>query len=155
MVENSGVARRTFLRASVGVFGLSLLAACAPQAPASKPAEPAKPAEAPKPAAAAQPAAATQPPDAATQAAAAAATPAAAAQPAEAANPAAPKPAAAAVKPDDKIGRHLIGQLEGPTIVADVPKAFKEAPQLAELVKAGTLPPVAERIGQDPIVVKP
>lgn len=114
MMANSGVSRRTFLRASVGVFGLSLLAACAPQAPAAKPAEAAK--------------------------------------------PAAPKPAAAAAKPDDKIGRHLIGQLEGPTVVTDaaqLPKSFKEAPQLAELVKAGTLPPVAERIGQDPIVVKP
>ena len=36
-----------------------------------------------------------------------------------------------------------------------IPKSFKEAPQLAELVKAGKLPPVQERIGQDPLVVKP
>ena len=36
-----------------------------------------------------------------------------------------------------------------------VPHQLKEAPQLAELVKAGKLPPVAERIGPDPIVVKP
>jgi len=164
MVPNSGVSRRTFLRASVGVVGLSLMAACAPQAPATKPAEPARPAEAAKPAEVAKPAAATQAPAAATQAPAAAAKPAEAPKPAEAAKPAAPaaaaqaKPAAAAVKPDDKIGRHLIGQLEGPTIVTDaaqMPKAFKEAPQLAELVKAGHLPLVAERIGQDPIVVKP
>jgi len=52
----------------------------------------------------------------------------------------------------------LIGKLEGPEVVTDaakVPKAFKEAPQLAEQVKAGKLPPVAERIGQDPLVIKP
>ena len=52
----------------------------------------------------------------------------------------------------------LIGKLEGPKIVTDaaqMPKKFKEAPQLAELVKAGKLPPVAERIGQEPLVIKP
>jgi len=52
----------------------------------------------------------------------------------------------------------LIGKLEGPEVVTDAakwPKSFKEAPQLAELVKAGKLPPVAERIGQDPLVIKP
>ena len=52
----------------------------------------------------------------------------------------------------------LIGKLEGPEVVTDPakqPKTFKEAPQLAELVKAGKLPPVAERIGQDPLVIKP
>src|SRR5438034_3929257 len=52
----------------------------------------------------------------------------------------------------------LIGKLEGPEVVTDaakMPKTFKEAPQLAALVKAGKLPPVAERIGQDPLVIKP
>src|SRR5947207_2142394 len=52
----------------------------------------------------------------------------------------------------------LIGKLEGPEVVTDpakFPKTFKEAPQLAEQVKAGKLPPVAERIGQDPLVIKP
>src|SRR2546421_9738652 len=52
----------------------------------------------------------------------------------------------------------LIGKLEGPEVVTDpakFPKAFKEAPQLAEQVKAGELPPVAERIGQDPPVIQP
>src|SRR3989449_1578490 len=38
---------------------------------------------------------------------------------------------------------------------AKLPKSLKEAPQLAELVKAGKLPPVAERVGQDPVVIKP
>jgi peptide/nickel transport system substrate-binding protein len=59
---------------------------------------------------------------------------------------------------DTKPGAHLIGKLEGPEVVTDpaqVPKRFKEAPQLAELVKAGKLPPVEERIGQDPLVIKP
>src|SRR6266849_2570525 len=52
----------------------------------------------------------------------------------------------------------LMGKLEGPEVVTDAgkaPKAFKEAPQLAALVKAGKLPPVAERIGEDPLVIKP
>jgi peptide/nickel transport system substrate-binding protein len=55
-------------------------------------------------------------------------------------------------------GTSLIGKLEGPEVITDpakFPKNFKEAPQLAELVKAGKLPPVAERIGQDPLVLKP
>src|SRR5215207_8389612 len=55
-------------------------------------------------------------------------------------------------------GSSLIGKLEGPEVITDpakAPKAFKEAPQLAALVKAGKLPPVAERIGQDPLVIKP
>jgi len=55
-------------------------------------------------------------------------------------------------------GKSLIGKLEGPEVVTDpakFPKTFTEAPQLAELVKAGKLPPVAERIGQDPLVIKP
>jgi peptide/nickel transport system substrate-binding protein len=52
----------------------------------------------------------------------------------------------------------FIGKLEGPEVVTDaakLPKTLKEAPQLAELVKAGKLPPVAERVGQDPVVIKP
>jgi len=52
----------------------------------------------------------------------------------------------------------LIGKLEGPEVVTDparFPKSFSESPQLTALVKAGKLPPVAERIGQDPLVIKP
>jgi peptide/nickel transport system substrate-binding protein len=62
--------------------------------------------------------------------------------------------AAQAVKPPT----NLIGKLEGAEVVTDpamIPKSFKEAPALAELVKAGKLAPVQERIGQDPLVVKP
>jgi peptide/nickel transport system substrate-binding protein len=64
----------------------------------------------------------------------------------------------AAAAQDTKLGAQLIGKLEGAEVVTDpalIPKSFKEAPQLAELVKAGKLPPVQERIGQDPLVVKP
>jgi peptide/nickel transport system substrate-binding protein len=52
----------------------------------------------------------------------------------------------------------LIGKLEGPEVVTDPakqPTRLTEAPQLAELVKAGKLPPVAERVGRDPLVIKP
>jgi peptide/nickel transport system substrate-binding protein len=52
----------------------------------------------------------------------------------------------------------LIGKLEGPEVITDpakFPKKLNEAPQLAELVKAGKLPTVQERIGQDPLVLKP
>jgi peptide/nickel transport system substrate-binding protein len=65
---------------------------------------------------------------------------------------------AAAAEP--KLGAHLIGKLEGPQIIRDpakFPKAFREAPMLADMVKAGTLPPVEERL-PDPaglMVVKP
>jgi peptide/nickel transport system substrate-binding protein len=71
---------------------------------------------------------------------------------------AATTPARSAGAQPAKPGAHLIGKLEGPEVVTDpaqVPKRFREAPQLAELVKAGKLPPVEERIGQDPLVVKP
>src|SRR2546428_11849313 len=52
----------------------------------------------------------------------------------------------------------LIGKLEGPEVVTDpakAPKTFKEAPQFAELVKAGKLPPVPERLGQHPLAIQP
>jgi peptide/nickel transport system substrate-binding protein len=56
------------------------------------------------------------------------------------------------------VGKFALGKLEGGEVVLDTsrfPKAFKEAPELAELVRTGRLPPVAERIGQDPLVIKP
>jgi peptide/nickel transport system substrate-binding protein len=55
-------------------------------------------------------------------------------------------------------GRFPLGKLEGPVIVTDAakfPKTFKEAPELAALVQQGKLPPLAERLGQDPLVVQP
>jgi len=59
---------------------------------------------------------------------------------------------------EPKIGAQLIGKLEGPSLVLDPakwPKKFGEAPALAELVKAGKLPPVTQRIPEEPMVVKP
>jgi peptide/nickel transport system substrate-binding protein len=55
-------------------------------------------------------------------------------------------------------GELHLGELEGAEIVTDpslFPTTFQEAPELAALVAAGELPPVAERIGQDPLVLKP
>ncbi|MBI1775401.1 MAG: ABC transporter substrate-binding protein [Proteobacteria bacterium] len=52
----------------------------------------------------------------------------------------------------------LVGKLEGAELVLDaakMPTAFKEAPQLAKLVAEGKLPPVKERVGQEPLVIKP
>ena len=51
----------------------------------------------------------------------------------------------------------LIGKLEGPEVVTDTAKVPKNLrrPPAAALVKSGTLPPVAERVGQDPLVIKP
>ena len=52
----------------------------------------------------------------------------------------------------------LVGKLEGAKVVTDpaaIPKAFQEAPQLAELVKAGKLPPVKDRLPAEPLVIQP
>jgi len=59
---------------------------------------------------------------------------------------------------EPKLGAHLIGKLEGPELIlnpAKWPKKFKEAPMLAELVKTGKLPPVEQRIPEEPMVIKP
>jgi peptide/nickel transport system substrate-binding protein len=64
----------------------------------------------------------------------------------------------ATVTPAPRIGASLIGTLEGPTVIVDpaqFPTRFNEAPALAALVQQGKLPAVADRIGQDPLVVKP
>lgn len=64
----------------------------------------------------------------------------------------------AVVAQDEAPGASLIGPLEGPTYITDptqFPTTYNEAPQLAELVAKGELPPVAERIGLDPLVVQP
>ncbi len=59
---------------------------------------------------------------------------------------------------EPKLGSQLIGKLEGPELILDPakwPKKFAEAPPLAELVKAGKLPPVEKRVPDEPMVVKP
>ncbi|MCL2000770.1 MAG: ABC transporter substrate-binding protein [Planctomycetes bacterium] len=57
-------------------------------------------------------------------------------------------------------GASLIGKLEGPTFIRDVaefPTSFKEAPMLAEQVKAGKLPELSQRLPKqsDLLVIKP
>src|SRR3954470_10685154 len=52
----------------------------------------------------------------------------------------------------------LVGEIQGPTIITDPakwPKKFAEAPMLAELVKAGKLPPVEQRVPAEPMVWQP
>ena len=66
--------------------------------------------------------------------------------------------AALAQSGDTPINRELIGKLEGPEVVTDAtlwPKAFQEAPMLAARVATGSLPPVKDRIGSEPLVIKP
>ncbi|MER9533835.1 ABC transporter substrate-binding protein [Mesorhizobium sp. M0309] len=65
---------------------------------------------------------------------------------------------AQALGQDEGIGRSLIGELEGPEVITDEaawPTSFSEAPDLAARVSAGELPPVIERIGKHPLVIKP
>jgi len=64
----------------------------------------------------------------------------------------------AAAQSSDLAKSELVGKIEGPQLVLDpaqVPKEFHEAPMLAELVKAGKLPPVKDRLPAEPLVVKP
>ena len=52
----------------------------------------------------------------------------------------------------------LVGDIQGPTMITDPakwPKKFAEAPMLAELVKAGKLPPVDQRVPAEPMVWQP
>lgn len=66
--------------------------------------------------------------------------------------------ATAAMAQGDLAKSGLVGKLETPEIVTDpakVPKKFQEAPALAELVKAGKLPPVEQRLPAEPMVVQP
>ncbi|HWT80541.1 MAG TPA: twin-arginine translocation signal domain-containing protein, partial [Candidatus Methylomirabilis sp.] len=70
----------------------------------------------------------------------------------------APRLALAGQAAEPKLGAQLIGKLEGPELLLDPakwPKKFSEAPMLAEMVKAGKLPPVQERIPEEPMVVRP
>ncbi|MFN8440744.1 MAG: ABC transporter substrate-binding protein [Caldilineaceae bacterium] len=96
--------------------------------------------------------------------AAAPAAPAAEAPTAEEAKPteapAAEAPAEAAPAEEEKLGASLIGTIEGPEIITDpaqYPTKFGEAPMLADMVKAGSLPPVEERLPkpEDLLVIKP
>jgi peptide/nickel transport system substrate-binding protein len=139
------VSRRRLLVSGLSATVVSVLAACTPAAPAAPPA--AAPTQPAQPAA---PAAATQAP-----AAPAKPTAPAAAAPTAPAAAAGATPAAAA---PGQLGAQLVGKLEGATIVTDpakMPTKFSEAPMLAALVKAGTLPPVEQRLPSEPMVLQP
>ncbi len=87
--------------------------------------------------------------------AAAEAPPAAATDAAEAAPAAAEAPVAAA---DDYQAQRAACTAESPCwpeIVDTIPTAFGEAPMLAEMVAAGELPPVEERLPTEPLVIQP
>ncbi len=91
---------------------------------------------------------------------AAAAEPAAAAPAAEApaAAPAAPASAPAAQSKEEYQAQRENCTLASPCwpdISDTVPTAFQEAPMLAEMVAAGTLPPVEERVPLEPLVIQP
>ena len=62
-------------------------------------------------------------------------------------------------EPGVEVGKWLFGEtLEGPEYILDPaewPTTFNEAPMLAELVEAGKLPPVEERLPKDLLVIKP
>ena len=130
------LSRRSFISSvGFGSVGVALLAACGQPAPPSAP----KPVDTPrtvdsKPAEAAKPAA-EAPKPAAPAAAATTAPAAAAAKPAEAA-----KPAAAAPVPKS----YLLDK---------IPANLTEAPALAELVKAGKLPALKDRLPEEPVVL--
>jgi len=73
----------------------------------------------------------------------------------EAAAPAAEEPAE-----EEALGSSLIGEIEGPQIVTDeatFPTSFAEAPMLAEMATAGTLPALADRlpVASDVLVIAP
>jgi ABC-type transport system substrate-binding protein len=122
------VSRRHF----VALTAVGLIAACAPQPPTTpKPADSQKPAEAAKPAES---------------------------KPAEAAKPAAPAPAAPAAagqQPAVPATSAPVPKVAEKPAEAAKPGGYKEAPMLAELVKAGKLPPVEQRLPEQPQVVKP
>jgi peptide/nickel transport system substrate-binding protein len=133
--------RRDLLKLSAAAGAATLLGACLPEAPS------ATPATKPAPTVAAPPPATVAPTSA----------PAAAPTTQVAATPAATQAVSAAATPASA-AKYALGKLEGPAIVTDAskfPKTLKEAPELAALVQQGKLPAVAERVGQDPLVVQP
>ena len=64
---------------------------------------------------------------------------------------------AAGAAAQEPLGSSLIGTLEGPTVLVDAPRpeTLQQSPMLDELVAAGTLPPVEERVPLEPLVIEP
>ena len=79
-----------------------------------------------------------------------------AAEPAEPAEGDGPAPAEEEAEESAELPQ--IVPIEGPDIILDEamwPTEFSEAPSLAEMVAAGDLPPVEDRLPEDPMVIKP
>jgi peptide/nickel transport system substrate-binding protein len=60
--------------------------------------------------------------------------------------------------PSSQNGETGSAAVEGGEVITDpalFPQRFNESPEFAELVRAGKLPEVADRIGSDPLVIKP
>jgi peptide/nickel transport system substrate-binding protein len=56
------------------------------------------------------------------------------------------------------LGKELIGDIQGPTIITDpskFPTEFQESPKLSILVGSGKLPSVEERLPKEPLVLEP
>ncbi|MBM4460586.1 MAG: ABC transporter substrate-binding protein [Chloroflexi bacterium] len=141
MAQHVIKSRREFIKVATLAAGSTALAACS-AAPTATPVPP-------PPAATKAPAAPTAvPPTAVPPTAAPAATKA----PAPTA-----VPPTAAPKAAEPLGAKYIGKLEGYEVQANAarPAKLAEAPMLADLVKAGKLPPVEQRIPDEPCVTKP
>ncbi|MCY3990355.1 MAG: ABC transporter substrate-binding protein [Caldilineaceae bacterium] len=77
---------------------------------------------------------------------------------AEPAEPAEEMAAPAEEEAEESAELPQIVPIEGPDIILDEamwPTEFSEAPSLAEMVAAGDLPPVEDRLPEDPMVIKP
>jgi peptide/nickel transport system substrate-binding protein len=70
-----------------------------------------------------------------------------------------PKPAAPAATPTATVPAAAAapapGKIQGVEIVTTRPAKYNEAPMLAQLVKEGKLPPVEQRLPEEPLVYKP
>jgi len=134
MEKNVKISRREFIKVATLAAGATALAACG--APTATPAPPAA-----APTAAPATKAPAAPPTAAPTAVPATKAPAPTVAPTQAA----------------PVGAKYIGKLEGYEVQAGAarPAALKEAPILADLVKAGKLPPVEQRVPDEPCVTKP
>jgi peptide/nickel transport system substrate-binding protein len=134
--HDRSLSRRRFLKFAAGataVVGVPFLAACGGGGGQPAPAATSQPAATSAPAGAG----ATPKPTTAPSSAAPVAT----------ATPAAASGAAAAATP--------AGPAKMVQIVDTKPAKFNEAPMLADLVKAGKLPPVEQRVPEEPLVYKP
>ena len=142
--------RREFIKFAALATGATALAACG----ATPTATPVPPTATPVPPTATKAPAAPTAAPAAPTATKAAAAPTNTAVPPTATK--APAPTAAPTKAP-VLGSQYIGKLEGYEIQVGAarPAKLSEAPMLADLVKAGKLPPVEQRVPDEPCVTKP